>query len=149
MLLLVLVAGGGAARGANEKDVIGAVHEFPGQSGNDLLNVAFALTHIYSEEQNRGFVRRAADSLPPGGLLLVFPSMVADDDETGPLSAAFLSLYFLCLATGEWNVSTGVFGPLAARPPGSMSRPARTQKLERIPRSLSLRKSCRLHHARP
>lgn len=60
--------------------------------------------NIYSEEQNRGFVRRAADSLPPGGLLLVFPSMVADDDETGPLSAAFLSLYFLCLATGEGRV---------------------------------------------
>ncbi|HYH99741.1 methyltransferase [Hyalangium sp.] len=60
--------------------------------------------NIYSEEQNRGFVRRSADSLPPGGLLLVFPSMVCDDDETGPLSAAFLSLYFLCLATGEGRV---------------------------------------------
>lgn len=60
--------------------------------------------NIYSEQQNRAFVRRAADSLPPGGLLLVFPSMVSDDDETGPLSAAFLSLYFLCLATGEGRV---------------------------------------------
>jgi methyltransferase len=60
--------------------------------------------NIYSEEQNRGFVRRSADCLPPGGLLLVFPSMVCDDDETGPLSAAFLSLYFLCLATGEGRV---------------------------------------------
>ena len=30
--------------------------------------------------------------------------MVSDDNGTGPLSAAFLSLYFLCLATGEGRV---------------------------------------------
>lgn len=62
--------------------------------------------NIYSEEQNQLFVQRAADVLPEGGKLLVYPSMVADDDESGPLSASFLSLYFLCLATGEGRVYT-------------------------------------------
>jgi hypothetical protein len=75
----------------------------PFPSGADAILFS-RIFNIYSEEQNRSFVRRAAECLPPGGLLLVFPSMVSEDDETGPLSAAFLSLYFLCLATGEGRV---------------------------------------------
>jgi hypothetical protein len=77
------------------------VDPFPEGADGILFSRIF---NIYSEEQNRAFVRKAADALPPGGRLVVFPSQVSDDDEQGPLSAAFLSLYFLCLATGEGRV---------------------------------------------
>ena len=60
--------------------------------------------NIYREEQNQLFVQRASQVLPAGGKLLIYPSMMADDDGGGPLSGAFLSLYFLCLATGEGRV---------------------------------------------
>ena len=62
--------------------------------------------NIYSEQQNALFVQRSADALPVGGRLVIYPSTVADDDEGGPLAAAFLSLYFLCLATGTGRVYT-------------------------------------------
>jgi cyclopropane fatty-acyl-phospholipid synthase-like methyltransferase len=77
------------------------VDPFPSGADAVLFSRIF---NIYSEAQNRSFVERSAACLPPGGKLIVFPSMVADDDETGPLSAAFLSLYYLCLATGEGRV---------------------------------------------
>ncbi|MFO0722585.1 MAG: methyltransferase [Myxococcota bacterium] len=77
------------------------VDPFP--SGCDAVLFS-RIFNIYSEAQNQSFVSRAAACLAPGGRLLVFPSMVADDDETGPLSAAMLSLYYLCLATGEGRV---------------------------------------------
>lgn len=77
------------------------VDPFPAGADAVLFSRIF---NIYSEAQNQSFVARSAACLPPGGQLIVFPSMVADDDETGPLSAAFLSLYYLCLATGEGRV---------------------------------------------
>ncbi len=60
--------------------------------------------NIYGEAQNQRFVQAAADALPRGGKLLIFPSSVASDSGFGPLSAAFLSLYYLCVATGEGRV---------------------------------------------
>ncbi len=60
--------------------------------------------NIYGEAQNQAFVQKSADVLPEGGQLVVIPAMVCDEDETGPLSAAFLTLYFACLATGEGRV---------------------------------------------
>jgi len=60
--------------------------------------------NIYGEAQNQAFVQKSADALPEGGQLVVIPAMVCEEDETGPLSAAFLTLYFACLATGEGRV---------------------------------------------
>ncbi|HVE86655.1 MAG TPA: methyltransferase [Myxococcales bacterium] len=60
--------------------------------------------NIYGEAQNQAFVHKAAAVLPDGGQLVILPAMVCDEDETGPLSAAFLTLYFACLATGEGRV---------------------------------------------
>lgn len=60
--------------------------------------------NIYSETQNQYFVHEAARVLPAGGKLVVFPSTVSEEDESGPLSAGLLSLYFLALATGEGRV---------------------------------------------
>lgn len=60
--------------------------------------------NIYGEATNRALVERSFRALPTGGRLVIFPAMVSDDDGSGPLSAAFLSLYFLNLATGEGRV---------------------------------------------
>jgi hypothetical protein len=60
--------------------------------------------NIYGEATNQALVERSFRALPTGGRLVVFPAMVSDDDGSGPLGAAFLSLYFLNLATGEGRV---------------------------------------------
>ena len=62
---------------------------------------------IWSEEKNRELLKKAHDSLPSGGKVTIF-NMMQNDDETGPLSAAIGSPYFLTLATGAgmlytWN----------------------------------------------
>ncbi|MEN9798365.1 MAG: hypothetical protein RL653_2061 [Pseudomonadota bacterium] len=75
--------------------------DFPGGADAILFSRIF---NIYSAEQNADFVSRAAAALPKGGKLVVYPAMVANDDGGGPLSAAFLALYYLCIATGEGRV---------------------------------------------
>ena len=62
---------------------------------------------IWSAEKNRQLYRKAYDALPKGGRVVVF-NMMQSNDETGPLSAAVGSPYFLGIATGEgmlytWN----------------------------------------------
>ena len=55
---------------------------------------------IWSEEENLGLLKKAFDALPPGGRVIIF-NMMQRDSETGPLSAAMGSPYFLTLATGR------------------------------------------------
>jgi hypothetical protein len=55
---------------------------------------------IWSMEHNRVLLKRAFDELPTGGAVVIFNMMGADDD-SGPLSAALGSPYFLAIATGE------------------------------------------------
>jgi L-tyrosine C(3)-methyltransferase len=62
---------------------------------------------IWSMENNRILLKRSFDALPKGGAVVIFNMMGADDD-SGPLSAALGSPYFLAIATGEgmlhsWN----------------------------------------------
>jgi ubiquinone/menaquinone biosynthesis C-methylase UbiE len=62
---------------------------------------------IYSEEKNRQLLKKTYNALPKGGRVIIF-NMMQRDDETGPLSTAMGSPYFLTLATGEgmlytWN----------------------------------------------
>ena len=69
---------------------------------------AFLFAHfctIWSAEKNRHLLKKAYDALPPGGIVIVFNMMQADD-ETGPLSAAVGSPYFLTIATGEGMLYT-------------------------------------------
>jgi cyclopropane fatty-acyl-phospholipid synthase-like methyltransferase len=60
---------------------------------------------IWSEERNRHLLRKTFQALPSGGKVVVF-NMMQHDDETGPLSAAMGSPYFLTLATGEGMLYT-------------------------------------------
>lgn len=59
--------------------------------------------NIYSEQANQALLHKSAEGLPSGGKVVIY-NMVCDDDETGPLSAAIASLYFLVVATGEGMV---------------------------------------------
>jgi hypothetical protein len=50
-------------------------------------------------------LRKIFDGLPAGGALIIF-NMMQDDDETGPMTAAIGSPYFLTLATGTGMLFT-------------------------------------------
>ena len=67
--------------------------------GTDCVVYCHILT-IWSMEHNRVLLKRAFDGLPAGGAVVIFNMMGADDD-SGPLSAALGSPYFLAIATGE------------------------------------------------
>lgn len=62
---------------------------------------------IWSPEKDKELLRKCYQALPSGGQVIIF-NMMQHDDETGPLSAAVGSPYFLSLATGQgmlytWN----------------------------------------------
>ncbi len=60
---------------------------------------------IWSPEKDRQLLEKCYQALPPGGRVIIF-NMMQDDDETGPLSAAIGSPYFLAIATGEGMLYT-------------------------------------------
>ncbi len=64
----------------------------------DCLMFAHFFT-IWGENKDRELLKKCHDSLPSGGKVIIF-NMMQRDDETGPLSAAVGSPYFLALATG-------------------------------------------------
>jgi len=70
----------------------------PFPKGADCLMFAHFFT-IWGEEKDRELLKKCHDSLPSGGRVIIF-NMMQHDDETGPLSAAVGSPYFLTLATG-------------------------------------------------
>lgn len=72
----------------------------------DCLMFAHFFT-IWGEEKDRQLLKKCYDSLPSGGKVIIF-NMMQHDDESGPMSAAVGSPYFLTLATGvgmlyTWN----------------------------------------------
>lgn len=71
----------------------------PFPPGTDCVVYCHILT-IWSMEHNCVLLRRTFDVLPRGGAVVIFNMMGADDD-SGPLSAALGSPYFLAIATGE------------------------------------------------
>jgi hypothetical protein len=73
-------------------------------------------------------LRKAYDALAPGGSVIVF-NMMQSDDETGPLTAAMGSPYFLTLATGQGMLYTWREYQTWMRDAGFAA--VRTQKLPR------------------
>jgi len=55
---------------------------------------------IWSLEHGRELLKKTYAGLPTGGSVLLF-NMMGDDDDSGPLSTALGSPYFLAIATGE------------------------------------------------
>jgi hypothetical protein len=99
---------------AREKIVAAGLQESvrvaPGDCFADPLPAAdcFLLSHfctIWSEAKNRMLFAKAYAALPEGGRIVVF-NMMQEDDESGPLTAAIGSPYFLTIATGEGMLYT-------------------------------------------
>jgi hypothetical protein len=55
---------------------------------------------IWSLERGLTLLKKTHSALPPGGSVLLF-NMMANDDDSGPLSTALGSPYFLAIATGQ------------------------------------------------
>ncbi|WP_326691563.1 acetylserotonin O-methyltransferase [Streptomyces sp. NBC_01795] len=101
-----------AARNIKDAGLEDRVHTHAGDLFADPLPEgadAVLFSHLFeswSLERNTELLRKCHRALPPGGAVLVY-SFVSDDDNTGPLSAAFMSAYFLAIATGEGMVYSG------------------------------------------
>ncbi|MBB6120577.1 methyltransferase [Nocardiopsis algeriensis] len=82
--------------------VVGDMFSDPLPSGADLVLFAHQFV-IWSPEQNRELLKKAHDTLRPGGRVAVFNAF-ADDDGRGPLYAALDSVYFATLPTEEATI---------------------------------------------
>lgn len=71
----------------------------PFPAGVDAILFSHIFT-IWSLDNNLALLKKSYEALPEGGAVLIFGMMGADDD-TGPLSTALGSPYFLAIATGE------------------------------------------------
>jgi SAM-dependent methyltransferase len=78
--------------------VAGECFSDPFPKDADCLMFAHFFT-IWGEKKDRELLKKCYESLPAGGKVLIF-NMMQHDNETGPLSAAVGSPYFLTLATG-------------------------------------------------
>lgn len=77
----------------------GNFFETPFPSDVDCVMYCHILT-IWSMDKNHVLLRRTYDILPDGGAVIIF-NMMGNDDDSGPLSTALGSPYFLAIATGE------------------------------------------------
>jgi 3-hydroxy-5-methyl-1-naphthoate 3-O-methyltransferase len=67
--------------------------------GSDVILLSMIL-HDWTPEKNQVILRRCFDALPPGGALIVSELMM-DDDKTGPVPAALMSLNMLIETEGR------------------------------------------------
>jgi SAM-dependent methyltransferase len=102
-------ARGLAERNVDQAGLSNRIQFLPGNFLNDPLvgdmdSILFAhIFNIYSADTNQMLIQKCADRLPKGGKLVIY-NIVSDDNGAGPLDAAFLSLYFHVLATGQGMV---------------------------------------------
>ena len=71
--------------------------DFP--PGQDCVLFCHIMGNL-SPENNQSMLRRAYAALKPGGMVCAY-SAFTNDSETGPLSSAMLSAYFLCTVSGQ------------------------------------------------
>ncbi len=95
-----------ARQNINQAGMTNRVSTWPGNffhdpfpPGTDCIVYCHILT-IWSMDNNQTLLKRTFDALPEGGAVVIFNMMAADDD-SGPLSTALGSPYFLAIATGE------------------------------------------------
>lgn len=98
-----------AARNAEEAGLAGRVRTVPGDLFADPLPGGadgILLSHLFeswSPDRNVELLRKCHEALPEDGTVFVY-DLVSEDDNTGPLAAAFMSAYFLTVASGEGMV---------------------------------------------
>ncbi len=78
---------------------VGNFLDDPFPPGVDAIMFCHIFT-IWSMERNLELLRKCAQALPEDGAVVLF-NMMGDDDDTGPISTALGSPYFLAIATGE------------------------------------------------
>ena len=100
-----------AEKKINESGLQDRLHVIPGNCFEDDFptNVdCFLFCHfctIWSEKNNKVLFKKAFDALPKNGKIIIF-NMMQNNDESGPLTAALGSPYFLTIATGEGMLYT-------------------------------------------
>ena len=99
----------------------------PFPSGIDAILFCHIFT-IWSMERNLEILRKCWRTLPKGGAVILFNMMSADDD-SGPLSTALGSPYFLAIATGEGMLHRWTDYERAMREAGF----SRTERAEGLP----------------
>lgn len=98
-----------AEQNAKKANVGNRVHYCAGDLFTDPLPGGFDgvlfchLFEIWSMERNIQLLRKCYDALDPGGAVLLY-NFVSEDDNTGSAVAAFMSVYFLTIASGEGMV---------------------------------------------
>lgn len=95
----------------NESQLSDRISVIPGNCFEDEFPTTadcFIFCHfctIWSAEKNKILFNKAYKALPKNGKIIIF-NMMQDSDETGPLTAAIGSPYFLAIATGEGMLYT-------------------------------------------
>lgn len=77
----------------------GNFFDTPFPPDTDCIVYCHILT-IWSMKKNHTLLKRSYDALPENGAVVIF-NMMGNDDDSGPLSTALGSPYFLAIATGE------------------------------------------------
>ncbi len=98
-----------AARNAEEAGLAKRVHVWPGDLfadpfPGDVDGILFShLFESWSLDRNVELLGKCCAALPDDGAIFVY-DLVSEEDNTGPLAAAFMSAYFLTIASGEGMV---------------------------------------------
>jgi 3-hydroxy-5-methyl-1-naphthoate 3-O-methyltransferase len=79
--------------------IAGDMFNDPLPSGYDLILLSMIL-HDWAEGKNRALVRKCFDALPAGGALLI-SELLVNDEKTGPVAAALMSLNMLIETEGR------------------------------------------------
>jgi len=105
----------------------GEMFSDPFPEGVDAILFSHIFT-IWSLDKDLALLKKSYDTLPEGGSTLIFGMMGADDD-TGPLSTALGSPYFLAIATGEGMLYSWADYEEAMRQAGFLS----VERVENLP----------------
>ncbi len=105
----------------------GEMFSDPFPEGVDAILFSHIFT-IWSLDKDLALLKKSYDTLPEGGSTLIFGMMGADDD-TGPLSTALGSPYFLTIATGEGMLYSWADYEEAMRQAGFLS----VERVENLP----------------
>jgi len=81
------------------------IHKEPVPTGFDAMFL-FHCSAMVSMETWQGILQRCYDALDPGGTLVLY-HLICNDDDTGPMEAAFLSIYFIAITTPEGAIYSG------------------------------------------
>jgi hypothetical protein len=78
---------------------------FPADHDAILLSM---ILHDWDEVKNREILRRCYAALPSGGVVII-SELLANDDKTGPIPAALMSLNMLIETEGGRNYTAGEY----------------------------------------